>query len=70
MRVRYDADGDFLEITFSKAKGYSRRIRPDVYERVDTKGRVLGVAVFNFMKQRRRSIDLPFEVRSIIEKAA
>lgn len=70
MRVRYDTEGDFLEITFRKAKGYSRRIRPDVYQRVDSRGRLLGVSVFNFLKQRRQSIDLPIEVRSIIAKAA
>ncbi len=46
MRIWYDQEGDFLEITFREAKGYMREIAEDIYERVDEEGNPLGYALF------------------------
>jgi len=49
LRVWFDEEGDFLEVTFAKRKGSFRTISPDVYERIDSKGNVIGFAIFNFL---------------------
>lgn len=46
LRVWYDEEGDFLEVTFSQRTGHFQQIRPDVYERVDEEGNILGFAIF------------------------
>ena len=48
LRVWFDEEGDFLEVTFARREGSIRSIGPDIYERVDAKGNVLGFAIFNF----------------------
>ncbi len=60
-RVWYDEEGDFLEVTFANRKGSFREVGPDLYERIDTSGRVIGFAVFNFLKRDRKSVELPLE---------
>ena len=61
LRVWFDEEGDFLEVTFAKRKGSFRVISPDVYERIDSKGNVIGFAVFNFLKHDRKTIEIPLE---------
>lgn len=61
IKVWFDEEADFLEVNFTKRKGYLREIAPDVYERVDSKGKVLGFAIFNFLKQPRKTVEIPFE---------
>ena len=62
VRVWFDREGDFLEVTFAKRKGTFREIGPDLYERVDAKGNVIGFAVFNFLKRDRKTVSVPLEV--------
>ena len=62
MKVWFDEQADFLEITFAKRKGSFREIGPDLYERVDAKGHVIGVAIFNFLKHDRKTVDVPLDL--------
>jgi uncharacterized protein YuzE len=59
LRVWFDEEGDFLEVTFAKRKGSFRAIGPDVFERIDAKGRVIGFAIFNFLKHDRKTVEIP-----------
>jgi len=63
MRVWYDQEGDFLEITFRDAKGYLREIAEDVYERVDEAGNLLGYALLNLTRHERQSLAIPLEAQ-------
>jgi len=65
VRVWFDEKGDFLEVTFVKRKGFFRQIGPDLYERVDQKGKVLGFAIFNFLKHERKIVEVPLEMAKI-----
>ena len=62
MRVWYDKEGDFLEVTFLDAKGDMRDVGDDVFERVDEQGKVIEVAIFNFSKRDRQSVEVPLEL--------
>ena len=59
LKVWFDEEGDFLEVTFVKRKGYFRSIGPDIFERVDAKGKVVGFAIFNFLKHDRKTVEIP-----------
>ena len=61
LRVWFDEEGDFLEVQFVRGKGSFRSIGPDIYERVDAKGNVLGFAIFNFLKHDRKTVEIPLE---------
>ena len=46
VKVWFDAEGDFLEVTFSDKPGYMRETNHDaVMERVDEEGNILGFSV-------------------------
>lgn len=61
LKVWFDEEGDFLEVTFAKRKGLFRSIGPDIFERVDAKGKVIGFAIFNFLKHDRKTVEIPLE---------
>ncbi len=61
IKVWFDEEGDFLELTFTRRKGHFREIGPDLYERVDSKGNVVGFAIFNFLKHPRKTVEIPFK---------
>jgi uncharacterized protein YuzE len=63
MKVWFDEEADFLEVTFADRKGTFREIGPDVYERVDTRGNVIGVAIFNFLKRDRKTVEIPVAMK-------
>ena len=65
LKVWFDEEGDFLEVTFVKRRGSFRSIGPDIFERVDTKGNVIGFAIFNFMKHDRKTVEIPLEVTKL-----
>ena len=62
MRVWYDKEGDFLEVTFRDAKGYMRDLGEDIFERVDEHGKVIGFAIFNFSKRDQQTMEIPLEL--------
>ena len=64
-KVWFDEEGDFLEVTFAKRKGSFRSVGPDVFERVDAKGKVIGFAIFNFLKHDRKTVEIPLDERKL-----
>lgn len=65
VKVWFDEEGDFLEVTFVDRKGSFREVGPDLFERVDTKGRVIGFAIFNFLKRDRKTVEIPMELAQL-----
>ncbi len=65
VRVWYDKEGDYLEVAFSKTKGYFQEVGDDLYERVDEQGRLIGFAVFNFSKRDLTEIEIPLELSEL-----
>lgn len=66
MNIWFDKEGDFLEISMSNKRGFFRPKKNDVFERVDTKGNVIGFAIFNFSKRakpKEQTIEMPFEFK-------
>jgi uncharacterized protein YuzE len=61
IKIWYDKDGDFLEITFRDVKGYLREVAEDIYERVDGMGNPVGFAILNFSRHERESLHVPVE---------
>jgi len=54
IKVWFDAEGDYLEVTFSEKPGYMRETDNDaVMERVDEQGRVLGFSIMQVSKLSR-----------------
>lgn len=48
IKIWYDKEGDFLEVSFEQKKGYYRETdNNDVMEKVDTEGNVIGFSVIN-----------------------
>lgn len=46
IRLWYDPEGDYLEVTFEEAEGYFRETENDqVMEKVDAGGRVIGFSI-------------------------
>ena len=59
LKIRYDREGDFLEVMFEQRAGVFRETaNPHVMEKVDDKGNVLG---FSVMRVSALS-DTPLEV--------
>lgn len=65
MKVWYDREGDYLELTMSRKKGHFKDVGNDIWERVDEKGRIIGFAIVNFTKRlsgRQEEVELPMEI--------
>jgi uncharacterized protein YuzE len=62
LKLRFYAEADYLEVTFSDASGYMRRTKSEaVMTRVDEHGRVIGFSVFGvsrFQKEHVLEVDL------------
>jgi len=65
IRIWYDREGDFLEITFREAKGYLREIAEDIYERVDEAGNLLGYVLFNVTRHERQALTIPLKIQQL-----
>ena len=54
IKVRFDAEADFLEVRFSDAAGYEKETKHDaVMERVDAQGHVIGFSVLGVSKFKK-----------------
>ena len=68
MRVYYDEEGDFLEISVGKpTKCYSSEVKPGVFLRIDEKSEeVKSVGILSFKKRSKDlqdiKLDIPVEV--------
>ena len=65
VKVWFDREGDFLEVTFVDAPGHFSEIGDDVYKRVDEAGRIIGFAIFNFTKREREPMEIPLELADL-----
>lgn len=62
VRLWYDPEGDYLEVTFEQEEGNFRETENDaVMEKVDKKGNILGFSMLKVSKLRKE----PFEVALI-----
>ena len=62
VKVWYDPEGDYLEVTFEQKEGYFRETTHDqVMEKVDSEGNVLGFSILKFsaLKQMPIEVALP-----------
>jgi Protein of unknown function (DUF2283) len=51
VKLWFDPEGDYLEVTFSDAPGYARETQSDaITQRVDEQGRLIGVSVLGVSK--------------------
>jgi uncharacterized protein YuzE len=65
MKVWYDREGDFLEVTFEDVPAVMDEVAEDVFERRTPEGRIVGFAVFNFSQHDRDKLTLPLEVTAV-----
>ena len=56
VKVRFDAEADYLEVRFSDAAGHMKETKRDaVMGRVDEQGRVIGFSILGSAVSRRTS---------------
>nr|MBI4156269.1 DUF2283 domain-containing protein [Candidatus Woesearchaeota archaeon] len=71
MKLYYDEEGDFLEISIGKpTKCHAEEIEPGVFIRIDENTKeIKSVGILNFKKRTGKigevSVDLPEEIRLI-----
>ena len=54
LKIWFDPEGDFLEVTFSEKAGYMRETNNDaVMERVDDEGNILGFSIMRVSRLRK-----------------
>jgi len=59
MKIYYDPEADFLEVTFRKAVGYARETASEhVMLRVDEAGNVLGFQVLAVSKLQQQPLEV------------
>ena len=64
MRVYYDEEGDFLEISIGKpTKSYAEELKPGIFLRFDDKTeQVKSVGILNFKKRAKDLKDIKLEL--------
>ncbi len=69
LNVWFDRQGDFLEFSFgSQKKGFFSELKDDVFQRVDLKGKVIGFAIFNFLRTEKAEQKIALPVELIVRK--
>ena len=59
VRLWFDKQGDYLEVTFEKKLGFFRQTKNDaVMEKVDNKGNILGFSVMNVSKLTQKPLQV------------
>lgn len=59
VKVWYDAEGDFLEVTFDQRAGYFRETENDlVMEKVDEEGNILGFSILRVSAMREKPVEI------------
>lgn len=59
IKLWYDKEGDFLEVSFEKKVGFFRQTKNDaVMEKIDDKGNVLGFSVMNVSKLAKKPLQV------------
>jgi hypothetical protein len=59
LKIWFDAEGDYLEVTFEDRDGYFRETSSDqVMEKVDEQGNVLGFSVLKVSSMKGRPLEV------------
>lgn len=59
VKLRYDREGDYLEVMFDRKPGYFRETKSDqVMEKVDKNGNILGFSILKVSKIRRKPLQV------------
>jgi len=59
VKVWYDPEGDFLEVTFQNKAGYFRETDNDrVMEKVDAEGNVLGFSIMKVSQLKNNPLEI------------
>lgn len=59
VKVWYDPEGDFLEVTFKQKEGYFRETKSDqVMEKVDMKGNIIGFSILKVSSVKKKILDV------------
>jgi len=59
VKIWYDPEGDFLEVTFDQKPGYFRETQNDqVMEKVDEEGNVLGFSVLRVSATKEKPLEV------------
>jgi hypothetical protein len=59
LKIRYDAEGDYLEVMFDQKEGYFRETSSDqVMEKVDADGNVIGFSVLKVSAVKGHPLEL------------
>lgn len=59
VKIWYDEEGDYLEVTFDQKPGFFRETASDeVMEKVDVEGNLLGFSVLKVSTRRPRPIEI------------
>jgi uncharacterized protein YuzE len=66
MKIWYDQEGDFLEVSFDDEASVTEEIEPDIFERRTPDGRIVGFAVFNFSKHNQTPLRIPSTVSAVM----
>ena len=59
IKIWYDQEGDYLEVTFDQRPGFFRETASDeVMEKVDVEGNLLGFSVLKVSARRARPLEV------------
>ncbi|MBI3393787.1 MAG: DUF2283 domain-containing protein [Nitrospirae bacterium] len=59
VKLWYDPEGDYLEVTFEQREGYFRETENDqVMEKVDREGNILGFSVLKVSKLQKAPLEV------------
>lgn len=59
IKLWYDKEGDYLEVTFDSKEGYFRETENDqVMEKVDTEGHILGFSVLGVSRLSDKPLEM------------
>jgi uncharacterized protein YuzE len=65
VRVWFDREGNYLEVTFQEEKGYFQDTGNDIFMRLNEKGQIIGFAIFNFATREREAIEVPLKISAL-----
>ena len=59
IKLWYDKEGDYLEVSFEKKAGFFRQTKNDaVMEKIDNKGNILGFSVLSVSKLTQKPLEI------------
>ncbi|MBI2831183.1 MAG: DUF2283 domain-containing protein [Chloroflexi bacterium] len=66
VKVWYDPQGDFLEVTFKQKEGHFRETKSDqVMEKVDMEGDVIGFSILKVSSAKEKILDVDLANASV-----